>query len=738
MHSRGTLRLPIVLLLLALAGMLPAQADVAAVYDAILRGDYQTGNDELARLLESESPAAPVLRVKGWLDSVREVASSREQLREQTFAWNIEHAQTALTGQKTYLALSFAAQAHAYAPDEQEYAAQPWVRELKTQALAAARDLEQDQHWPEAHAHYVLLQRIYPDDEQLTDLRERAARHARLELVYEDAETVKRRMKGVTVELLKKVLRQVNKAYYQEPDFKRMAEGALHNLVALCETTKLYNVDVFDGVANPGARKYFLGKLEQERQALRAKQQLSYRDLEKLFNEVDKHNRQSVSLPQQLLIMEFLEGALVELSELDEFTAVVWPADASEFHKAMTGNYLGVGIQLGLHEFTGRLKVVTPLDDSPALDAGIQPDDLIIEVDGESTKGWTSDKAIREITGEAGSEVVLTLFRPSTGQRIPFTLVRRQINLRTVRGVERVAGNQGAAGWNYMLDDQQGVAYIRLTGFNPDSHNELAGALRAAERQGMKALILDLRYNPGGLLDVAIQTVSTFVAEGDVVSTRGRQERTHRLPVHGDALYEDLPLVVLVNEGSASASEILAGALRDHNRAMVLGERTYGKGSVQRVLGLARDSDARLKLTTALYYLPSGRTPHKKELHAKDWGIVPDWEVALTPKERRKILERERSAFIIKTAADDQATEQADEQTRQQELETLKDDEEEDEDDFHLLTDEDVKLLQSDPYEAPDVDPQLETALLHLRVKLAGDLPWPRQLAANTGKVAQP
>ncbi|HUU97991.1 MAG TPA: S41 family peptidase, partial [Phycisphaerae bacterium] len=222
-----------------------------------------------------------------------------------------------------------------------------------------------------------------------------------------------------------------------------------------------------------------------------------------------------------------------------------------------------------------------------------------------------------------------------------------------------------------------------------------------------------------------------------VVSTRGRQERTNRLRVHGDALYEDLPLVVLVNEGSASASEILAGALRDHNRAMVLGERTYGKGSVQRVLGLASDSDARLKLTTALYYLPSGRTPHKEKLHAKEWGIDPDWEVALMPKERRKILERERSAFIIKTTADEQAAEQADEQARKRELETLKADEEEDEDDFHLLTDEDVKLLQSDPYEAPDVDPQLETALLHLRVKLAGNLPWPRQLAANTGKVAE-
>ncbi len=163
---------------------------------------------------------------------------------------------------------------------------------------------------------------------------------------------------------------------------------------------------------------------------------------------------------------------------------------------------------------------------------------------------------------------------------------------------------------------------------------------------------------------------------------------------------------------------------------MVLGERTYGKGSVQRVLGLARDSAARLKLTTALYYLPNGWTPHKKELHAKEWGIEPDWEVALTPKERRKILERQRSAFIIKSTADEQAEEQADEQARQQELETLKDDEEEDEDDFRLLSDEDVKLLQSDPYEAPDVDPPARNRA----VAPAGQARRQPALAAPTGR----
>jgi carboxyl-terminal processing protease len=244
-------------------------------------------------------------------------------------------------------------------------------------------------------------------------------------------------------------------------------------------------------------------------------------------------------------------------------------------------------------------------------------------------------------------------------------------------------------------------------------------------------VVLDLRYNPGGLLNVALDTVGTFLEEGEVLSTSGRREMREQYPVPEDALeFPELPIVVLVNDGSASASEILAGALQDHNRAIVLGERTFGKGSVQRVLPLGKE--ARLKLTTALYYLPSGRSPHKNP-GADKWGVDPDCDVKLTPKEIMKIIEAERKVYIIHNGdkEGDESMDKVDEGTVAS-LKIAEDPEDGDaSDDPPLLSEEDIAALEADPYEARDVDPQLETALLLLRTKLAGKLPWPRQLAAR-------
>jgi carboxyl-terminal processing protease len=597
--------------------------------------------------------------------------------------------------------------------------------------LALAEEFSTSERWVKAHAVYLVLQRIDEDDEEIKSLRKRAARHARLEVIYETQEDLRRRIEDVNYDMLMRSLDLINDNYHEEPDFKKMAVGALESLVALCTTTKLYQgadaASEFDGVADPGAREYFLGELEEQRQSLQKRSDFDHKDVKRLYNTIKDANRKSVSLPPELLIVEFTEGAL---GELDDFTSIVWPVDSSEFDKLMVGNFVGVGIQLGTDEISRRLKVVTPLANSPALEAGIQPGDLIVAVDGESTKNWTTEKAVREITGEEGTRVTLTMYRPSKGQRFDFPLVRRPIEISTVRGVERLESESGDA-WDFMLDKPAGIAYIRLTNFNPGSTEELHSALVEAQAQGMQGLILDVRHNPGGLLHVAVGTVSTFLREGQVVRTDGRKEKPQEQVVSGEADFAELPLVVLVNEHSASASEILAGALRDHDRAVVLGERTFGKGSVQRVYSLHRllfgssRSKARLKLTTARYKLPNGKSPHKGP-DAEEWGVDPDWVVELTPKEFSKVLDRQSKAFIIHN--EDEAEDEMDEEAREQELAALKADEEDDEEE-DLLSDEDIKLLRSDPFEAPDVDPQLETALLHLRVKLAANMPWPRQLA---------
>ncbi|MCH7871218.1 MAG: S41 family peptidase [Planctomycetes bacterium] len=707
-----------------------ARADeLAKAYAAILNGDYAGGRSTVDRLIEGGQPSLEVLKVKEWLRAFDESTSSREELRSKTFDWQIEQAKKAVEAGGHYLALSFVNQATYYAEDRDALADAPWVVELARQARAEAAEWYEQQKWTKVYSYYALLARIYPDDDEIAQKRKDAERHARLQFVYKDQEAIDRRIEGVSERILRESLSQINRYYYEAPDFKDLAEGGVRNLLVMAETPKLY--DVFDGLANPDFRKPFVLAMKKKLEEIEQAKTMSRKQLLTVYGDVKRANVQTIELPREVVIMEFLEGVI---TRLDQFSSIIWPADTKEFSKRILGDYVGVGIQLGTDESTNRLKVVTPLEDSPALREGVQPGDLIIKVDGVSTKGWTADDAIQNITGPENTEVVLTLRRPRTGEDIDFKLIRARINLKTVRGVSRLP-EQEATGWNYILDEDQGVAYIRLTNFNPDSQRELDDALDAARKQGMKALILDLRFNPGGLLNVAVSTVGTFLREGTVVSTDGRRDRSAPEKVDGNTRYADLPLAILVNDSSASASEILAGALQDHKRAVILGERSFGKGSVQKVLPL-RGTEAQLRLTTALYYLPSGRSPHKKP-HATNWGVDPDLAVELTPKETRIVFAKSRSSEIIQNKRDgDDAKEEIDEEARKEQNAALKDDgEDEDEDDdaeTPLLSEEDVAALNADPYDAPEVDPQLQTALLVLRTKLASNLEWPRRLAAKT------
>ncbi len=715
-YRRARWALLCVLVLAVARGAWAGDETLAAAYSAILRGDYESGRATIDRLLEAGADGS-AQRVHHWLECYHSAVARRNELKSATFAWNVEQARQALAEGRDFLALSFLTQAVPYAANLEDLHGAEWVRQLVQQCRAAALRQEEQDHWASALNYYMLLTRIFPEDEQLKELYERATRHARIELIYKDEEALQERIKGVDRKLLRSAVRMIEQVYYQQPDFRTLARGALDNLGTLANTTGLRKF--LDGLGNPALREHFLARIRELRDQVTREKTCTDQDLVRLFNQVADLNRASVELPEGLLVVEFLEGAL---RELDDYSGMIWPADAADFDKVMMGGFEGVGIQLGVDERTSRLKVITPLENSPALEKGIQPDDLIIAVDGESTAGWTTDDAVRKIMGPAGSTVRLTIRRSRTNEELSFDLVRRKITITTVRGYERLPGNSG--GWNYMLDPEAGVAYIRLSGFHPDSTRELREALGQAQNQGMKGLVLDIRHNPGGLLDTAIQIVSTFLDKGDVVSTRGRLEAERRELVKGDAPYRDLPLVVLVNEGSASASEILAGALQDHHRAIILGDRTFGKGSVQHVRPLSED--ARLKLTTALYYLPSGRSPHKAP-KAEQWGIDPDWELKLTPKEFRRVLERERKSFIIHT--EPAGTEAPPSESQPGDVDAGRPASEES-DEPPLLNEEDIERLEADPNDAPDFDPQLETALLLIRVKLASGVPWPAELAS--------
>ena len=347
---------------------------------------------------------------------------------------------------------------------------------------------------------------------------------------------------------------------------------------------------------------------------------------------VDIHRLVSANYVEDVKQAELREAAINGmLADLDPFTMYVPPARQEEFDRMLEGSFKGVGIQLNQLD-NGQIEVVTPIDGSPAFKAGIMAGDVIQKVNGESIEDLRLPQVIEKIAGPLGSEVTLTV-KHVTGEVKDLTMTREEIVVPTVKGYQRNQDNT----WDYYICDDPKVAYLRVTQFTPETHDAVRGILEDLLKDGMKGLILDLRFNPGGRLDQAVQIVDMFIEEGVIVSTKGRNrpEVVKYATLPGTLPY--FPMIVLVNEHSASASEIVAGSLMDNHRAVVIGERSYGKGSVQELIPLDGDS-GELKLTVAYYYLPSGRLVHKKK-DATDWGVQPQIVVPMDAVQQRAAMQ---------------------------------------------------------------------------------------------------
>jgi carboxyl-terminal processing protease len=354
---------------------------------------------------------------------------------------------------------------------------------------------------------------------------------------------------------------------------------------------------------------------------------------------VDVHRQVANGYVEPVDEEKLRQGAITGmLGELDPFTNYVPPARQEEFERLLEGTFKGVGIELQQDPKTLIVEVVSPIDGSPAAAAGVMAGDVILQVNGEDIAGMRVDDVKSRITGPVGSEVSLTVKHLSAPQPETLTMRRQEIVIPTVRGHVRDERNN----WDWFVAKDPRIAYVRVTQFTDDTFKHLRPLLDDLLRQGMRGLILDLRWNPGGRLDQATQVVDLFLKEGVIVSTRGRNrpERVER--AQSDGTLPEFPMVVLVNEHSASAAEIVAGSLKDNNRALVVGTRTYGKGSVQEVIPL--DGDAgQLKLTVAYYYLPSGRLVHKKK-GATDWGVEPQIAVPMDDATERSVFRQMEEA----------------------------------------------------------------------------------------------
>lgn len=319
------------------------------------------------------------------------------------------------------------------------------------------------------------------------------------------------------------------------------------------------------------------------------------------------------------------------MGELDPYSIYVPPQKEKEFDNMLEGSFEGVGIELSVQE-NGDIQVVSPIPDSPALKAGVMAGDVILRVNGQDIKGLKIPDVQKLIKGPLNSEVRLTV-RHLDGREVELKMQRRQIVLPTVMGYRRDANNN----WDFWVSKDPKIAYVRITQFTSDTTTELKKAIDQVLPNGMQGLILDLRFNPGGRLDQAKDVVNLFIRNGVIVVTKG-QHRPQDVAVASPskALPKDFPMIVLVNEHSASAAEIVAGSLKDNKRALIVGTRTFGKGSVQELIPMQEDG-GELKLTVAYYYLPSGRLVHRRK-GATDWGVDPQVSVPMSEEQEREVL----------------------------------------------------------------------------------------------------
>jgi carboxyl-terminal processing protease len=357
---------------------------------------------------------------------------------------------------------------------------------------------------------------------------------------------------------------------------------------------------------------------------------------------------------ERKLVEDMINGGL---ERLDPHSAYIPPREYKQFEKQSEGKFGGVGIQVGFdRQNRGQLTVISPMPGTPAYEAGVLAGDLIVKIDGKSTENMRMSEAVDMIQGDPGQKVTLTVLHEGSKDPKDIAITRAIIMVPSVLGDRRKADDPKA--WDFLLDKDSKIGYIRLTNFSKTAAKEMRDAIEQLERDGVRGLIIDLRNNPGGLLKAAVEISDLFLTDGRIVSTKGRnhKEETYDAKPDGTLLLpvEKYPMAVLVNKYSASASEILSAALQDHKRAIVVGERTYGKGSVQNIIEMHEGSkSSALKLTTASYWRPNGKNIHRfpDSKDSDEWGVKPNdgFEVPMKDEERLEYMIYRSDRDIVRT-----------------------------------------------------------------------------------------
>ncbi len=607
--------------------------------------------------------------------------------RQKSYDTAVRDTRILQDGGYTDLAMDGLADCYTLSADKKAFVKDGWVKQLRDASVTAANTSAVAGEWLKARRIYSNLSVLEPADSKWTHAMEDMVRRVRLltryapesfadvlkkEVAYrkearkylvattqpstqpatqptaenknENEDQIganlksdwKQELNGIRMSMLTEALGDAQTNYYKDVNYSQLLKGGLNAMRIVATTPGLEKA--FDSLGDARKTQAFLEVVAEQIQRIENKP--VNRDMyTRVLTNVQAANLQTLNLPEEVLVNEFADGAF---ATLDPFSSMIWPSDMEEFRTSTQGEFSGVGISI--QELDGQIKVVTPLEDSPALKAGIRAGDFITHINGKTAKGITTLQAKRQITGPTGTQVTIQIKSPDETVK-EYTLTRQTIKVASIKGWV----HQPKGGWDYLIDDDNRIAYMRLTNFTKESSNELNRAIGEVQQQGARAFVLDLRSNPGGLLTAATEIADKFLTSGKIVSTQSLRDNAgpeSRIDAHESDDDVRIPMVVLVNQYSASASEIVSGALRDQKRATIIGERTFGKGSVQMLFPLDKQS-AFLKLTTSHYYLPNGKCIHREE-NATEWGVDPDLLVELTPDQMRKIIDARTELDILR------------------------------------------------------------------------------------------
>jgi carboxyl-terminal processing protease len=514
----------------------------------------------------------------------------------------------------------------------------------------------------------------------------------------------KERVAGIDHRMLWPGLQDAATEHIESQGWRPLIEGGLMALRILATTPAL--AETFPSLNDEQKVARFVAYIDGEMRALEGAREseaaLARRCSRIVHDDLPVINKQTIDLPRSVIYKEFGDGAM---NMLDEYSEFIWPYKLRRFQQTTKGKFVGVGILIR-HDEKRDIVVVHPIEGSPAHFAGVKPEDRIVQVDGDSTVGWSLNDAVDRITGKPDTKVIIGLRREGAEDVIHIPIVRKVIPLRSVHGwwKDRL-DDKGTPIWNWYADPVNRIAYVKLTDFSEETPGDLQKAWKEICADGQpRGLILDLRYNPGGLLESAVEIANLFVERGLIVKIENKDQKRawphEAAPNKAAIASQRIPTVVLINQGSASASEIVAGALQAHGAAIVVGERSYGKGSVQTVhqYQVMRDQISMLKLTTQYYRLPPtaeeaenkepGRLVHKRP-GSRDWGVNPDLKVEMSPDQITESMELRRKADIIRA---DNVAANAEARPNVSDLLTR------------------------------GLDPQLETAMLLLQIRALGSL----------------